>query len=308
MNTELIPVVSAVIGGEPVSAANARELWKFLESKRQFSNWIKDRIRDYRFVEDQDFTVNKIVNGHRGRFAPIDYFITLDMAKELAMVENNERGRAARRYFIEVEKEFRRVCQPEALPATPAEKRPLIETVVEMLNTLNRRITEGEDIPPHILKYAWNVASTSRDVLLKKYLLPVRRCNGASDAELVGRIREKLQSMILATVPLPGRAQLSPENDQVFLRSSAVRQAFTEWLHPTRDIIGVIRSYATTGDLPEISEKISIWPHRQTELKRRNGILWNPSGRTVHEVRVLDLVNGRLLEIDREPGEVIRQL
>ena len=305
MNTELIPVVSAVIGGEPISAANARELWKFLESKRQFSNWIQDRIKEYGFEEGKDFLTTLLKSTGRPRR---DYFITLDMAKELAMVENNERGRAARRYFIEVEKEFRRVCQPEALPATPAEKRPLIETVVEMLNTLNRRITEGEDIPPHILKYAWNVASTSRDVLLKKYLLPVWRCNGASDAELVGRIREKLQSMILATVPLPGRAQLSPENDQVFLRSSAVRQAFTEWLHPTRDIIGVIRSYATTGDLPEISEKISIWPHRQTELKRRNGILWNPSGRTVHEVRVLDLVNGRLLEIDREPGEVIRKL
>ena len=60
------------------------------------------------FKEGLDFTVDKIINGeNKGRFAANEYFISLDMAKELAMVENNERGRQARQYFIEVEKRFR---------------------------------------------------------------------------------------------------------------------------------------------------------------------------------------------------------
>lgn len=63
-----------------------------------------------------------------------------------------------------------------AVPAALAVQSPvprktvLIESVVEMLKTLNFRITSGEDIAPHILKYAWNVARISTDVLVKNYL------------------------------------------------------------------------------------------------------------------------------------------
>ena len=97
-----------VLNGDKITAVNARDLWKFLESKQEFANWIKDRIRKYGFKEGLDFTVDKIINGeNKGRFAANEYFISLDMAKELAMVENNERGRQARQYFIEVEKRFR---------------------------------------------------------------------------------------------------------------------------------------------------------------------------------------------------------
>ena len=83
---------------------NARDLWKFLESKQEFANWIKDRIEKYRFVEGKDFLIN--FSKSLGRPSK-EYIISLDMAKELAMVENNERGRQARQYFIEVEKRYR---------------------------------------------------------------------------------------------------------------------------------------------------------------------------------------------------------
>ena len=105
---ESIKTSVSIIGGENQQTVNARDLWKFLESKQEFANWIKDRIRKYRFQLGIDFTVDKIINGeNKGRFASNEYLITLDMAKELAMVENNERGRQARHYFIEVEKQFR---------------------------------------------------------------------------------------------------------------------------------------------------------------------------------------------------------
>lgn len=108
MTTELIKTTGITLNGDKITAVNARDLWKFLESKQEFANWIKDRIRKYGFKEGLDFTADKIINGeNKGRFAANEYFISLDMAKELAMVENNERGRQARQYFIEVEKRFR---------------------------------------------------------------------------------------------------------------------------------------------------------------------------------------------------------
>ena len=104
MTTELIKTTGITLNGDKITAVNARDLWKFLESKQEFANWIKDRVEKYRFVEGKDFLIN--FSKSLGRPSK-EYFISLDMAKELAMVENNEHGRQARQYFIEVEKRFR---------------------------------------------------------------------------------------------------------------------------------------------------------------------------------------------------------
>lgn len=86
-------------------AVNARELHQFLESKQDFSNWIKNRIEKYGFVENQDFEVfDKFIGNPQGGRPSIEYAISVDMAKELSMVENNEKGRLARKYFIECER------------------------------------------------------------------------------------------------------------------------------------------------------------------------------------------------------------
>ncbi|UYZ88023.1 antA/AntB antirepressor family protein [Moraxella bovis] len=90
---------------ELVQAVNARELHAFLQSRQDFSTWIKNRIADYDFVENQDFVVfHKNMENPQGGRPSIEYAISLDMAKELSMVERNEQGKQARRYFIECEK------------------------------------------------------------------------------------------------------------------------------------------------------------------------------------------------------------
>ena len=82
---------------------NARELHYFLESRRDFSTWIKDRIEKYGFIENQDYsTFTKIVE----RAKRIEYALTIDTAKEIAMVEGNDKGKQARQYFIECEKKL----------------------------------------------------------------------------------------------------------------------------------------------------------------------------------------------------------
>ena len=108
MTTELIKTTGITLNGDKITAVNARDLWKFLESKQDFSTWIKRRIEKYDFIEGQDYLLHKFVEQlPSGAKHCIEYLISLDMAKELAMVENNERGRQARQYFIEVEKRFR---------------------------------------------------------------------------------------------------------------------------------------------------------------------------------------------------------
>ena len=85
---------------------DARELHTFLEIGKFFSNWIKDRIDEYGFEEGKDF-LPKLAKSTGGRQKK-EYLLTLDTAKELAMVERSEKGKQARRYFIEVEKQFKK--------------------------------------------------------------------------------------------------------------------------------------------------------------------------------------------------------
>lgn len=101
-------------------AVSARDLHAFLESKRDFSNWIKDRIEKYGFIENQDFILlnNFGEQTGRGGHNKIEYALTLNTAKELAMLEANNKGKQARQYFIECEKKLRE--NTKAL--TPAEQ------------------------------------------------------------------------------------------------------------------------------------------------------------------------------------------
>jgi len=87
---------------------NARELWEFLGVQSKFSDWIKNRINKYDFIDYEDFITlsKKLESGGLIK----EYYITLDMAKELCMVENNERGKQARRYFIECEKQLKKTA------------------------------------------------------------------------------------------------------------------------------------------------------------------------------------------------------
>lgn len=94
------------------SVVSARELHLFLESRQDFSTWIKSRIEKYEFIPEQDFVrFHKKMEGNNA--VRIEYALTMDMAKELSMVENNEKGKTARRYFIEKEKQLKKLT---ALP------------------------------------------------------------------------------------------------------------------------------------------------------------------------------------------------
>jgi len=90
--------------GEEVNSLKASELHKMLKVKSRFSDWIKNRISKNPFIENFDYIKQEVKTNGRPF---IEYYITLDMAKHLAMLENNEVGMEARSYFIEIEKQQR---------------------------------------------------------------------------------------------------------------------------------------------------------------------------------------------------------
>lgn len=98
---ELIKVTQDEQGNQMVSA---RELYEFLEVKSRFNDWIENRIEKYDFIEDVDYT-KILVECVRGQ-NKYDFLLKMDMAKEVSMVENNDKGRQARRYFIDCEKKL----------------------------------------------------------------------------------------------------------------------------------------------------------------------------------------------------------
>jgi len=104
---------------------NARELYGWLGVGRDFSTWIKDRIDKYDFVENLDYFTSipqfgdgkvalnkaKFKDPKTGKVVAKDYIISVDMAKELAMIENSEIGKKVRKYFIRVESDFKKVMR-----------------------------------------------------------------------------------------------------------------------------------------------------------------------------------------------------
>ena len=98
-----------------IETVNARELHAFLEVKTRFNDWIANRISEFGFTENKDFvslTENLVSGGKQNIF-----HISIDMAKELSMLERNDKGKQARLYFIECE----RIAKAKQVPQSFAE-------------------------------------------------------------------------------------------------------------------------------------------------------------------------------------------
>nr|WP_330167481.1 antA/AntB antirepressor family protein [Bartonella grahamii] len=106
----LIEIREQVIDQEVIETVNACELHTFFGIGKCFATWITDRINQYEseegknFIKTQDLRFSKFGSAKSRAVTAINYHFTLDMAKELSMVENNEKGRQACRYFLNARK------------------------------------------------------------------------------------------------------------------------------------------------------------------------------------------------------------
>ncbi|HHK9559145.1 TPA: antA/AntB antirepressor family protein [Escherichia coli] len=148
MTSQLIPVFNGTIANETTLLVNARDLHTFLGVGKRFASWITERIAEYGFVENQDYILvspNREIKGRGGDRRSKDYHLTLDTAKELAMVERNEKGRQIRRYFIECEKKLRNIqpVQAEPQPQFTAEE-------IILLCYMQLWMEKAQDISKHL--------------------------------------------------------------------------------------------------------------------------------------------------------------
>lgn len=170
-----------------IQLVDARELHGKLQTGRKFTTWIQGRIMEYGFtlnedyfIENQTFSQNGEVKTttHGGFRHRKDYFITTNMAKELAMVERNEQGRKIRRYFIEMEKIALQtiIKMPKSLNVYGMEALPY----VEWLLLHNYSVTSGQ-YHAHIRKYPQHFYKSSAgkwyiNKAFAEQLLEIRSC------------------------------------------------------------------------------------------------------------------------------------
>lgn len=99
----------------PENKVDGRSLHEFLQIETPFKKWI-DRMLEYGFVEGVDFwTEDKNVRRADGAIMPqklTEYELTIDMAKEISMIQRTPRGKQARLYFIECEKRLKAASKP----------------------------------------------------------------------------------------------------------------------------------------------------------------------------------------------------
>ena len=132
----LIQITKSIINNTELNSVNAREIHKYLEVKTKFADWIKRAIDKYDFIENQDYAILKNGNGNN---AYIDYIVVLDMAKELAILENNPKGKETRKYFIEFEK------QGKALINQQSQEIQLLQGMLNTISKMDNRVTELEN-------------------------------------------------------------------------------------------------------------------------------------------------------------------
>lgn len=118
---------------EPVMSA--RELHEFLEVATPYHIWFP-RMAEYGFEENEDFAVTNIFvhNSNGGRQTQIDHLVKIDMAKEISMIQRSDKGKQARRYFIQIEKEWN---SPEKVMARA------LQIANKRLETLEAKIEEN---------------------------------------------------------------------------------------------------------------------------------------------------------------------
>lgn len=135
---------------------SARELHKFLEVTERFQQWIDKKIEKYNFIENKDYIGCKFFNTLAKQELQ-DYLLKIPMAKELAMLQNNEKGKQAREYFIKCEEAWN---SPEMILARANQiQARMLENYKDKVILLEKKIEE--DKPKVIFAGAVETSKTS---------------------------------------------------------------------------------------------------------------------------------------------------
>ena len=264
---EIVPIYENSKGEKLI---NARELHRVLENRRKFSDWIKQRIEHYKFEEHQDFfTFHNFVKRDQKDNLGVkmkEYYLTIDMAKELCMVENNEMGRKIRKYFIEVEKRYRSIVN------TPQNIFDVMHLALNQIEENEKRLSIVENISEQNSKEIQNIKKKIDVIIQKDYCLAsdiaeqlnIYSENNLPHSNFIGAIARLLGMKIsykhyyedekIAIVP-----DISKGNQyyQIYYKEKAVKE-ITEWFNKNKLEIEykiIYERNSKNGNKGEVKEK-----------------------------------------------------
>lgn len=131
----LFKITKTSLDGSEINSVNAREIYDYLEIKTPFSMWIRRAIEKYDFMENIDFTTHSFVIG---KATQVDYIVTLNMAKELAMLENNPKGKETRKYLIYFEETAKEII------TTQSQEIQLLQGMLNTISKMDSRVVQLE--------------------------------------------------------------------------------------------------------------------------------------------------------------------
>lgn len=165
---ELIPIEER--NGQ--QAVNARHLYRWLDVKKDFSDWIKAQIVRCDLTENEDFEVFplKVENSQGGR-PSIEYALSMNAAKEISMMSQSKKGKEARRYFIDCERKLKNITMT-ALPdfTNPAEAARAWAVEYEQKMLATKRAEEAEQRVETL-----NVEVEKREAVIKEQMPKVEQ-------------------------------------------------------------------------------------------------------------------------------------
>lgn len=156
-------------------AVSARELHEFLEVGTRFNDWFV-RMKEYGFSEETDFYSFLSKTTEQGGRPATDYALSLDMAKELCMIQRTERGKQARQYFLAIEKDWN---SPQQVMARALK---MADVTIASLQDSNRQLAaEAVQNRPKAI-FADAVAASESPMLIGE-LAKVLKQNGVNMGE-----------------------------------------------------------------------------------------------------------------------------
>lgn len=161
---QLIKVSKNTKGENVVSA---RELHSFLGATERFSSWM-ERNFQYGFVENQDYSGCKHFNALANQLLD-DFVLTIDCAKEIAMIQRTDKGKVARQYFIECEKQLKEVKKSSYQIEDPIERAKVWIEEQERSKLLLQQASDKIEQDKQKVVFADSVIGSSTSILIRQF-------------------------------------------------------------------------------------------------------------------------------------------
>lgn len=151
---------------------NGRELHSFLRVRSRFADWIRYKIKKYDFIPNKEFVVyyENLPGGGRST----EYSLTLQMAKELAMLENNAEGKRARRYFLCIEEDYKKITSNNQ----------------KVIN--NNQKIEEEQLLPEVTHILDEISDLKNRIKQIEFLLPTKESDEVIDKKIYTYTEEQI--------------------------------------------------------------------------------------------------------------------